>query len=190
MRRRWLAVLILAALATGSAWYLQRLEETNAPSDRGPQHQPDFYMEAFTALTTDGNGVARRKLTAERLEHFPDTDTNELTRPHLEFYKEGQEPWHVVSERGWVSAERDVVLLQGRVHVWQPGPAGQPVIDIVTRDVRVLPGTEYAETEEPALIRTPESETHGVGLRAYLGQNRFELLSQVRSILNGQKISP
>jgi len=90
----------------------------------------------------------------------------------------------VASERGWVSPDRDVILLQGRVYVWREDPSGQRAMDIVTRDVRVLPEKEYAETEEPALIRTPDTETRGVGMRAWLGESRVELLSQVRTVMN------
>ena len=186
MSRRWLVGLILVLLAAGTTWYLRQLEEARLPLDRGSQHEPDFFMEEFTSLIMDARGVPHRKLTAERLDHFPDTDTNELTKPHLELYNDGEAPWHVVSERGWVSPDREEILLQGRVFVWQDSQTGQRVIDIVTRDVRVTLDDQYAETEEPALIRTPDSETHGLGLPAFLDQGRFELLSQVRTVLNGK----
>ncbi len=186
MSRRWLAASILLVLAAATTWYLRDLEQGRRPADRGPHHEPDFSMEAFASVTMDAQGVPRRKLTADRLDHYPDTDTNELENPHLELYTDGREPWHVVSERGWVSADGDVVLLQGRVHVWRTGPEGSHAMDIITRDVRVTPSNEYAETEEAALIRTPDSETHGVGLRAYLDHGRFELLSQVRTLLDGK----
>ena len=186
MSRRWLVALILLVLAAATAWYLRELEQERGPGERGSRHEPDFTMEEFASVTMDDQGVPRRKLTAERLDHYPDTETNELEKPHLELYSDGQEPWHVVSERGWISAEGDLILLQGRVHVWRDGPGGLRAIDIVTRDVRVTPGDEYAETDEAAFIRTPDSETHGVGLRAYLAHGRFELLSQVRTLLDGK----
>jgi lipopolysaccharide export system protein LptC len=184
MSRRWLLALVLSTLAAGTAWYRHGLQREGSAGRVEGAHRPDFYMESFSSLTTDVRGMPRRRLSGERLDHYPDTDTHEITQPHLELYEEGREPWHVASERGWVSPDRDVILLQGRVYVWRQDPSGQRVMDIVTRDVRVLPEKEYAETEEPALIRTPDTETRGVGMRAWLGESRVELLSQVRTVVN------
>lgn len=184
MSRRWLLALVLSTLAAGTAWYLHGLQREDSAGRVEGAHRPDFYMESFSSLTTDARGMPRRRLSGKRLDHYPDTDTHEITEPHLELYEGDREPWHVASERGWVSPDHDVILLQGRVYVWHEDPLGRRVMDIVTRDVRVLPDREYAETEEPALIRTPDTETRGVGMRAWLGENRVELLSHVRTVVN------
>jgi lipopolysaccharide export system protein LptC len=115
--------------------------------------------------------------------HFPDTDTNELEKPYLIVFQDsGGDPLHVESERGWVSGDEEVMLLLGQVHMWRDTPQGVRKLSIRTRDLRVLPDSNYAETDMPVVIRTPTTESRGVGMRAYLGERRVELLSRVRTV--------
>ena len=81
-----------------------------------------------------------------------------------------------------MSADDDVMLLLGEVHIWRDGADGVREIDLRTTDLRVLPESEYGETDKPVVIRTPGSESRGIGMRAYLNQRRIELLSEVRTI--------
>ena len=116
--------------------------------------------------------------------HFTDTETKELTHPHLIVYRENAQPWHVAAERGWVSADNDVVMLLGKVDIWRNTPDGKREIHIETEDLRVLPDDEYAETELPVRISTVESLTRGTGMRAYLGEGRVQLLNRVRTVID------
>jgi len=46
--------------------------------------------------------------------------------------------------------------------------------------MRVLPDEQYAETSAPVIIQNHISVVRGVGMRASLKDDRFELLTQVR----------
>lgn len=186
MRRGLTAVLVLILLAVSSLWLLYRVESVaEAPT---PQivHAPDFYMEDFTTLTMDERGAPHRELRAERLEHFPDTRTKELRAPHFVLRGGPQPPWEVRSERAWISPDGDEVLLQGSVRAWRQGPDGVPLVELRSREIRVLPESSYAEGAEPVVIRTPSSETRGVGMRLFLEEERLELLSKVTTRYDGQ----
>ena len=114
--------------------------------------------------------------------HFPDTDTHEFQRPYMIMYRDqGQLPWHVRSERGWLSASGDVMLLLGQVHIWRNDANGLNELDIKTEDLRVLPERDYGETDKQVLITTPTSQTRGTGMRAHLAESRLELLKDVHT---------
>ncbi len=179
---RWLPGLVLTILALASGWLLHNLDLGGSPSAPTERHDPDFYMQNFTTVTMDAHGRPDRQLKAERMVHYPDTDTNELTAPELLLHGEGHKPVHVTAERGWLASGNDVVLLRGEVHIWQDEPGGSGRLEITTRDLRVLPESRYAETDQPAKLRGPWGEARGVGLRAHLDQGRVELLSQVRTV--------
>ena len=114
--------------------------------------------------------------------HFPDTETEEFSRPYLVMYRDGEQPWHVRSERGWVSTSGDVILLLGKVHIWRNTADGELDIDIKTEDLRVLRDTDYGETDQHVTIETPRSVFSSVGMRAYLDQGRLELLDRVKTV--------
>jgi len=182
---RWLLLATLALVVALSAWLTERLQRPASGTDR-LSHTPDFYMEHFVTTAMDATGAPKHRLTARRMEHFPDTDANEFDKPYIIFYRPGGPPWHVVSERGWTSGNNEVMLFLGEVHIWREGGEGVRAVDVVTQDLRVLPDSEYAETDKPAVIRTPTTESRGVGMRVYMDESRLELLSKVRTVYESQ----
>jgi len=172
---------VMIALALGSFWTISRLDlDLFAPSG-DERHTPDFYMENFVTTKMKEDGSVHRRVEAEYMAHFPDTDTHEFQRPYMVMYREEGPPWHVRSERGWLSASGDVMLLLGKVHIWRNNANGVKELDIKTEDLRVLPEREYGETDKPVLITTATTQTRGVGMKAYLAESRLELLSKVHT---------
>ena len=180
----WVPTLALAILAVISTVWLSQLGGGYERQKRFEGHAPDLTMEEFEVTTMGEDGRPSRRLSAAYMAHFADTQTKELKLPHLVVYREEAEPWHVASERGWVSADNDVLMLLGKVDIWRNRPDGKREIHIETEDLRVLPDDEYAETELPVSISTPESHTRGTGMRAYLRESRVQLLSNVRTMID------
>jgi lipopolysaccharide export system protein LptC len=180
----WVPTVTLVALAVVSSLWLAQLGNRDAEPKRFAGHVPDLTMEEFQVTTMGEDGSPLRRLSAAYMAHFTDTKTKELTHPHLVVYRDDEEPWHVASERGWISADNDVLMLLGKVNIWRNKPDGKREIHIETEDLRVLPNDEYAETELPVSISTPESLTRGTGMRAYLGESRVQLLSRVKTTID------
>lgn len=178
--KRWLPVAALVLLVAGSWWLLRRIDVSQT-QESAPSHVADYFMKNFVTTTMDKTGKPRRRLEAAFMEHFPDTGTSELKKPYLIMYSGNDPPWHVRSARGWVSSGGDVIFLLGPVHIWRDDARGEIQVDVHTRDLRVLPDTSYGETDKPVVIRTPTTESSGVGMRAYLKEDRLQLLSRVHT---------
>jgi lipopolysaccharide export system protein LptC len=179
--RTWVPTAVLLALAIASSLWLAKLTDRSQLPERFTGHAPDLTMEEFQVTTMGEDGNPLRRLSAAHMAHYTDTRTKELTRPHLVVYQQEGEPWHIASERGWVSADNEVLMLLGKVDIWRNYPDERREIHIETEDLRVLPREEYAETELPVTISTPESLTRGTGMRAYLRESRVQLLSKVKT---------
>ncbi|MFT5173491.1 MAG: lipopolysaccharide export system protein LptC [Gammaproteobacteria bacterium] len=179
--RRYGASGVMVALAVGSFWTLSRLDLDLLAPNAERQHTPDFYMENFVTTKMDEFGAVHRRVEADYMAHFPDTDTREFQQPYMVMYRQAAQPWHVRSERGWLSASGDVMLLLGKVHIWRDDANGVKELDVNTEDLRVLPEREYGETDKPVVITTATTQTHGVGMKAYLAESRLELLSKVHT---------
>ena len=180
----WVPTVALAIVAVISTLWLSQLGDHKVQAKRFKGHAPDLTMEEFEVTTMGEDGSPLHRLSGAYMAHFTDTRTKELTHPHLVVYREGAEPWHVASERGWVSPDNDVLMLLGKVDIWRNKPDGKREIHIETEDLRVLPDEEYAETELPVSISTRESYTRGTGMRAYLDESRVQLLSNVRTTID------
>ena len=121
------------------------IEQEQAVFDGKERHDPDYYVENFTAVGMDENGQRRYVLEAERMVHYPDDDTALLDNPHVIKYAEGSPPQHTYSDSGWVSSDGNEVLLTGNVRVIQYTGGGKdadggslaPKNEIITDKMRV-----------------------------------------------------
>ena len=177
---RWGVPAALLAAAGTSGWMLYNLDFDAPETAQRPSDAPDAYMENFVTIEMDGAGKPKRRIEADYMAYHAD-ETVELSNPRYVLYRAEGEPWHVRSERGQVSADGTVLLLMGKVDIWRNDASGARALDIRTEHLKVLPDSEYGETEEPVTIRTPAGTSTGVGMRAYLDETRFQLLSQVRT---------
>jgi lipopolysaccharide export system protein LptC len=171
---------VLIALALG-AWLLNRSTDDAAGPYPRPAHTPDYWVEALKARTTGPDGQPRRILHAESLRHYPDDNSTELTAPELRLLEPGRPPWRVRSQQGWVSPDGKLILLLGEVHIDRDAAPGVDPIHLVTRDLRVQPDDEYAETDRPVRADSGPHRVSAVGMQAWLRKPvRIKLLADVR----------
>lgn len=114
------AIIIAFIIMVGLSIWLQigLLEDPKVrPIPGDTRHDPDYYVENFTATGVDETGENRYVLEAERMVHFPDDDTALLDKPHIIQYKDNEPPRHSYSDSGWVAPGGNEVLLTGNVRV-------------------------------------------------------------------------
>ncbi|NKC15933.1 MAG: LPS export ABC transporter periplasmic protein LptC [Gammaproteobacteria bacterium] len=182
--RRWLPTALLLLLAITSGVLLRQFEDGHSLGPGEERATPDFFMEDFISTIMSPSGIPLRTLSAKRLDHYPDTQTNHLEAPYLVLHYGEQPAWHVRSERGWVY-ESGLVALLGKVHAWRDTDAGERAIDIHTWDMRILPEQEFGETDQPVTIITRTQTSRGMGMRAYLAESRLELMARVTTEVTG-----
>nr|VFJ93132.1 MAG: lipopolysaccharide export system protein LptC [Candidatus Kentron sp. H]VFJ94020.1 MAG: lipopolysaccharide export system protein LptC [Candidatus Kentron sp. H]VFK00689.1 MAG: lipopolysaccharide export system protein LptC [Candidatus Kentron sp. H] len=196
MIRQWGLSLLLLVLLVGSFWLLEKLTpDTALPNSEALQQKPDYSVEDFTTLIMDEKGLPKRRLQAKRMLHYSNNDTSELEDPYLVFFatETRDEPegkavvpqvypiWHAKSEQGRVLGNSETIFLMGKVHMWKNDDTGTMEMDIRTRNLKILPDSNYGETDEMVVIHTVTSETRSVGMRARIKPTHIELLSQVQT---------
>jgi lipopolysaccharide export system protein LptC len=182
----WRIALILTILVAGSWWWLNRLDSRESNQPEAKIHEPEYIMSGFTTLAMGPDGLPKQRLHAEHMAYYRGEDTTELVRPKLEIYRHGRPPLNVAAEKGWVTSGNEVILLSGRVDMWEEKPSGERAFEVVTSDVRVLVDREYAETDQPATITGRGAIINAIGARAYFQDSRIELLSQVHARIQPQ----
>jgi lipopolysaccharide export system protein LptC len=171
------ACLILALVS----WWLRQGEEAPEGRHPSPPHTPDYWVERLYARTMDTQGRPRRVIRAATMRHYPDDDSTELTRPEIDFLEPGRPPWQVRSDRGWVSPDGELVLLQGAVTIDRAGSRGVLPVHLETRDLRVRLKEEYAQTEASVHVVSGRHRVRAKGLQAWLKPPvRIKLLADVR----------
>ncbi len=183
MSQRMIIVVFLVLTALGSTWLLNIISQQRPRSDSGSYHEPDYYMEDFTTLTMDQEGIPKSSLYAVYLEHFPDNDTSELLQPKMELYRKTRLPLYISADKGWVTSNNEVVLLKGNVQLWEDDETGQRILQVNTSKANVLLEQDYAETDQPATIKTKRTTINGIGLRVYFDDSRLEVLKDVHTYI-------
>lgn len=175
-----------SALITGlvfcvilSGWLLYR-QGTITGRPAISSHGPDLFVEDMDLKLVNTDGKLRYHVTADRLDHFPNDDHAELTRPVMQIFTENRPTWEIKSERGRISSGYETVWLLGAVEIRrQAGNTTRP-LTIVTRDLMVKPDAQTAETVNMTRIRSDRFEVESTGLHADFMNNRLELKSRVR----------
>lgn len=114
--------LVLAVLSIWMQFVF--LEERPDEIVQDNKHEPDYYIENFTAVGMDEEGKRRYVLEAERMAHYPDDDTALLDNPHVIQYFDDSAPRHTYSDSAWVGPDGDEVLFTGNVRVIQSHKPG------------------------------------------------------------------
>lgn len=168
-------VVLLSLLAALTFW-LQRLANFVDPMSRAKlRHDPDFIIENFSMVRFNAAGEIQNSLTAEKMLHFPDNDSTEVTSPKLD-YPEGPRPTRVTAERAWLNHDGKEVRLSGNVHLVRQGVEDAPGLIVQTSALTVFPDDELARGHVPVTVSQGKSVVQGSGIE-YRGRENIATLS-------------
>jgi len=179
--RTWLIVVLFGLVLAFSAWLQEFATRPLAPTV-AVGRVPDHVLEGYRVALHSTDGSPRYRLSGPRLSHYPDEDSAELEAPSLTLYEAGSPAWTADAEHGTLTNGADRVLLGGAVTLRRLPAPGVTALQIETRDLRLEPDRDLAETDQPVHITGEHFVVDAIGLRVRLvdGSRVIELLSQVR----------
>lgn len=169
-------VLLLAALSIWVADLLRLPELGGRPPS--PQN-PEYVLENFTSVVFKADGSRDYLLRARQLRHFTDDNVTKVEAPRLTLFRGEPPPWESEAERGIVYEPEGRIDLLGRVEMYRPGHPDRPPLRITTRDLTVFTALDYAETAAAVHVVRSQDTIDAIGMRAWLAENRVELLENV-----------
>ena len=179
--RKLFAPLLVALVAGLSVWLFQGQPHKGPVVTPLTQSTPDSFMENFTAQVLDKQGQPRYQLQAARMAHYADDNHSELQQPQFTAFRPDGQRWTVVAEAGRAENGSEQIFLNGDVLIQRyPDNAEPSDLQIRTRDIRVRPADDYAETDQPTTIVRNEATLDSVGLQVHFREGEVQLLSQVR----------
>ena len=186
----WSPVLLLGGLAALTYWLDAQIQPSGARRDGATRHDPDMYIENFSAVTYGTDGGILQSLAAKRAQHYPDDDSIDLASPSLTLTDPGKPRLTIAADLGTVSGNREVVTLRGNVRATRAAeasaargrtPAGPATFS--TDMLRVMPKQSRAETDRLVTIEEPRGIIQGVGMVYDNAARTFKLKSAVRGTL-------
>lgn len=154
---------------------------------------PQAYMTDIKLREYDAQGNLRNILTTATAEHFQinparpsPQDYTMLFQPRMLFSDTADiAPWHLTAEEGRIDQNGQLVTLFNNVRVYQESSA-EGLLELLTSELRIKASQQYAETDKAVKMRAQQGHLDTLGMKAYLGEDRIELLSQVRGTYEPQ----
>lgn len=189
MNRRLLVALPLLALAAlFYGWFSE--PDSNAPHPRSNSETgADFWLEGMDMARLNANGELDSRMTARKESYYSNIDIHEFSQPHIVIYRGRELPWVVDAKSGRSEEAGKLIRLFGETRIERDQPGGEDWSRIDTRDLRYWPDKKIGESDAASKISTPDTVTSGTGLRMLLDNERTQLLSNVKSIID-EKHSP
>lgn len=173
--------LLLGLFALASWWAAERF---GPPVEKGKKLQPgkvDYYSKTLQRTVMDEAGKPKEMLVADELVHYEDENRSELTKPVMTLYTKEGPPWVIHAETATLPGDGKQIFLNGEVLVLRDANRDGRTMRIETRNARVRPDDNYAETDEDIRVISPPDYMTGTGAKLKFGDGiEYSVLANVR----------
>lgn len=154
---------VIIALTALTAWLKHAAElPDERPIDKR-RHDPDTIIEQFTASSLDPQGRPLHRLSADRLVHYGDDDSSELTRPRVQYTPHGEAIITISSQRGLMRDGKDEITLFDEVRVARESTPSQPGWLATMAEITAYPPLGTAHTDHPIVFTQGTATLNGTG---------------------------
>ena len=176
----WFPVVLLALVAAVTVWLDREVQPPERARDGKERHDPDYIVENFSALRIGPDGLARYKLSARRMVHYPDDDTTHLEAPILVNYRGSAGIVTITSKVALLSGNGEEAELIDDVHLVRAAYADKSELTMRTTWLHVIADDNIAKTDRPVQIDDANTLITSVGLEFNSETRILKLLSNVR----------
>ncbi len=143
-----------------------------------PRLAAGYYLQDAELLATDDSGRPRYRVTAAFASQRLDDGAVELDEVRLRYAPDSELPWLLTATAGRMPPGGKLLQLLGEVVATTQDRDGVPAT-IRTDYLEVDTGSYVAFTERPVEVVFGGGQLAAVGLRAFLREDRLQLLSEV-----------
>lgn len=177
----WSPLILLALLATMSFWLDRKVQPQAHAPDGSTRHDPDFFVEGFSAVKMNPDGTRRYALAAKRMVHFPDDNSTQLELPRLVYFDYLRAPVSIRSDTADAVQGGDDVFFRGNVQIIRSAYADNAELGVFTSYLHVIPDKDLAKTDKPVRMVEGNSTASSVGLEFNNVTREIKLLSEVKA---------
>lgn len=172
-------VVLLGLLAALSFWLARSVEMPEARLSGKQRHDPDAFVDNFQVRRLDAEGALQYRLTAPKMQHFPDDDSSVLSQPKLEYFRDRAPSMTLSGQNGFVASKGETVFFWGDVMATRAAAGERAEMVARMPDLTVQPDEGIAFTDSPVEINQGRSWLKGVGMHLNNNTSVLSLKSQV-----------
>lgn len=179
--RQWLPLLPLLGLLAVTYWLNEQVQPDAIKPDRHAEHLPDAIMENFSATTLDAQGKPRGVMAGQKLQHYSDNDSTEVTAPHVTTLSAEHPPVHITAQHALISSKGDEIFFDRAVRVLRVASAQRVELTMDTEYLRVIPDRDWCETDQPVRVVEGQNILTAVGMEMDNQTRLLKFRAQVKS---------
>lgn len=186
MDKKLLALLItIPAISVLVTWYVfsastNKQINIKFPEQDIPEKVADFFFNQTNIVNFGATGFPKSKIVGDQLFHYPDAEDSEIINPKVTFFRDEGSPVNITADHGWVNQDGTRVLLKGHTVIRRDKSLANQFSQLKTPELTIWPNKEYAQTDKAVKITTDTTIITGIGMKAYLDQEHYLLLDNVK----------
>jgi lipopolysaccharide export system protein LptC len=177
----WFPLGLVLLLALLTFWLNRMVQEPPPKKDGSGRHDPDYWVENFTATRLGADGKPRHVLTARKMTHYPDDDSTHLEQPRFSGFEAGKAPMHIQARRGLVSRDGEHVHFTGDVVAIREPQGNKSQLSLATSYLHIIPDQDRALTDRAVTIRDANITVTAVGMELNNRTRIIKLFSRVKA---------
>jgi len=189
---RFLPGVLMTIFALGSWWLVRSLPSLlNEAPPKSVRLEPDYYLENFSVKSFDSQGRLSRELSGSRAQHFPDSDTLEVSQVSLRALSLEGRLVNAQADKALAKGDGTQMTLLGNVKLTQQaGPLGQTtgaLFELKGQSIHALTQDEQLTSDLPIVLRrgTDVFSANSMQLNAKTGA--YELNGKVRGLIQASR---
>jgi len=171
----------LMLVLAGLTFYLDRTVQDDDSHPALRRHDPDYLVVNFTTTTYNRDGAAESSLSADRMVHYPDDDSTELTAPRVVQTKPDEPKMTVRADRGRLSRDGEDIYLYDNVVLEREAGAGKSAARLTTEYLQVVRDRSLVRTDREVTIVEETRSLSGRGMEYSSETQHFTLNANVRA---------
>lgn len=185
----YLPAVLMALFALGSWWLVRSLPSLFAePISKQVRYEPDYFLEHFSVKSFDKSGRLTRELSGDRAQHFPDTDTLDISNVQMLGQSQDGTSVNARAERALAKGDGSQVIFKGSVHLTQSASttskAPYPSIELRSQEIKAFVKEERLVSNVPVEIRRGQDIFSSDRLEMDSKTGEYALIGKVRGVVN------
>lgn len=177
-----LLILVACAVAVATWWFTKRSAMTPTIETSGTTQPPDQTLEGIRFISMDTNGKPSYRIDAPGMRYYNAQDRAELDEPRMQYFRPNKKPIRLNAARAVVLKNKDEVRLLDDVTMERPADAERSALRLEMRDVTIHPNAETLSTDQKVRAQGDYFWIEGRGMRANLGEETIEILSEAHGV--------
>lgn len=176
----WLLITLLS-LAGFGWYYTHAFQHAKIKFDkRAWATSSDTIITHLAVQQFNPEGKLIHYLRTPYMQHFPSNKTHILKKPQIIVMEKDQAPWEINAEEATALEGGKQITFNRNVIVHQAKDEKSEETTLLTEEITYFPESKFATTLKEVTLNQTNNQVKSTGMKAYLAENRVQLLSNAR----------